>query len=593
MCGIAGCILKDSEAAPVLLNCLKRLEYRGYDSVGMATLNGSKIYIKKDSGKIDEVSKRLNFLELPGKMGIGHVRWATHGPPTQFNAHPHSDCNNEIVVVHNGIIENFNELKKELIKEGHKFRSETDTEVIAHLIEKYLKESKNLEEAARKTAKRLKGSYALLIMSVHEPDKIIGMRNESPLVVGISDHGLFLASDMPAVLEHTNKFIHLDEREMAIITNDDVVIKNFDGEIINKEIKEVDWTPEMAEKSGYDHFTIKEIHEGPNAIRETLRELNEVKKVAKKLKNIKRICFVACGTSYHASLVGKYVFEKLLGIPTDVILASEFKYSVKTLDKNTLVIFITQSGETADTISAIRMAKNKSKTLAIVNVVGSTATREAEYVIYTRAGPEIGVAATKTYLTQLTCIYMLAASLSGKDEIIDSLKKIPEIVKNTIKLENKIKKISEKYKDVHDVFFIGRGFSYPTALEGALKLKEISYIHAEGYAAGELKHGPLALIEENVPVVSIAPPGESYDKTLGNIEEVKARGSKVIALGSKNNKDLKEISDEFIPIDPSVDEFLSPLVYIVPLQLFAYYTSVGRGIDPDKPRNLAKSVTVE
>lgn len=592
MCGIVGCILKNDKAAPVLLECVKKLEYRGYDSVGIAT-SASDIRIKKDQGKIDRFTESLDLAELPGRQGIAHVRWATHGLPTQDNAHPHTDCKNRIAVVHNGIIENFKELRMELQSSGHKFTSETDTEIIPHLIERYMDEGEDLEEAIRSATRKIKGSYAMAVMSIDEPNKIIGVRKESPLIVGKGEDSYFLASDVPAVLNHTNQVIYLDNYEMVILEDEGVTVKNLDGDVISKEVHTIEWTPDMAEKQGYSHFMLKEIHEQSQAVKNTLTEETEIRNIIGEFPKFNRICFVACGTSYHASMVGKYLFETLVGMPTDIILASEFEYSSGALDKDTLTIFITQSGETADTLKALRIAGEKSETLAIVNVLGSTATRDADHVIYTRAGPEIGVAATKTYVSQLTAIYLLAILLSGREELLETLQKVPEYMAEALKSEDQIKEIAKKYKDTTDFFFIGRGYSYPTAMEGALKLKEITYIHAEGYAAGELKHGPLALIDDDVPVVAVTPPGTSHDKTLSNLEEVKARGAKVIALGSRDDEVLKSESEEFIGFSGEIDEMFSPLPYVIPMQLLSYYISIERGIDPDKPKNLAKCVTVE
>lgn len=584
--------MDNKNAAPVLLECVKRLEYRGYDSVGIAT-SGSEIKIKKDKGKIDDVQGDLGLTDLPGGMGIAHVRWATHGLPTKENAHPHTDCKNRIAVVHNGIIENYKELKDQLIKEGHEFKSETDTEVIPHLIERYMDDGNDLEASVRLAIKNLKGSYAIAAISRDEPNRVIGARKESPLIVGKGENEYFIASDAPAILQHTNNIIYLEDHEIVILSEDGVSVKDSNGNLIQKEVFTIDWTPDMAEKSGYDHFMLKEIHEQPEAVKNTLLEASEIEKVVKDFPKFNRICFVACGTSYHASLTGKYLFEKLVGIPTDVTLASEFEYSADTLDENTLVILITQSGETADTLKALRLVNHKAKTLAIVNVLGSTITREAEYVVYTRAGPEIGVAATKTYLAQLTSIYLLAIIMGGRKELLEKLNKIPKYMISAIRKEEHIKEIAQKYKDAQDFFFIGRGFSYPTAMEGALKLKEITYIHAEGYASGELKHGPLALIDDGVPVVAVVPPGKSHDKTLSNVEEVKARGAHVIGLGSSSDDDLKAEAHDLIEFEDEIDEMFSSIPYVIPLQLLSYYISVMKGIDPDKPKNLAKCVTVE
>jgi len=593
MCGIVGCILKDEDVAPILLECVKKLEYRGYDSVGIATTS-NKLSIKKGQGKIDEVNEKLQITDLPGFKGIAHVRWATHGLPTKENAHPHTDCKNRIAVVHNGIIENFKELRSKLEEEGHVFTSDTDTEVIPHLIEKYTDNRLELEEAIRKAVLEIKGSYALAVISTLEPDKVIGVRKESPLIVGLGEEEYFIASDVPAILQHTNQILYLDDKEMVILESTGITIKNLEGQILNKEVHTIDWSPDMAEKQGYEHFMIKEIHEQATAVKNTLMEESEIKELVKKFPKFQRICFVACGTSYHASLVGKYLFETILGTPTDVVLASEFQYSTNTLDKNTLVILITQSGETADTLKALRIANQKSQTLAIVNVLGSTATRDAQHVIYTRAGPEIGVAATKTYISQLTAIYLLVISISGNQELQEKLQRTPDYIQDSLDGEDHIREIARKYKNTPGpFFFIGRGFSYPTALEGALKLKEITYIHGEGYAAGELKHGPLALIDDNVPVVAIAPPGKSHDKTLSNVEEVKARGAQVIGLGSNTDNVLKSEAHDYIEFTDEINEAISPITYVVPLQLLAYYISIERGIDPDKPKNLAKCVTVE
>ena len=593
VCGIVGCILKSNNAAPVLLECVKHLEYRGYDSVGIATYSSSGIKIKKDKGKIDEVSSKLHFDDLQGNIGIGHVRWATHGLPTQENAHPHTDCDGNIAVVHNGIIENYKELKDQLIAEGHNFKSQTDTEVIPHLIEKYYKQGLNLEEAMNAAINKLQGSYAFAVISSLEPGKIMGVRKESPLILGIGKGEFFLASDTPAILQHTRNIIYLEDHETFIIDANGITVKDNNGQVLKKKIETIKWTPEMAQKGGYSHFMLKEIHEQPEAVKNTLFEISEVEKVVSKFPKFKRVTFVACGTSYHASLVGKYLFEGLLGLPTDVMLASEFEFAADALDPESLAIFISQSGETADTLKALRIANKKAETLAIVNVLGSTATREADHVIFTRAGPEIGVAATKTYISQLTCIYLLAACMGNNKELLEQLNQIPDYMNNVMVCEEEIQKMASKYKDAQDFFFIGRGFSYPTAMEGALKLKEITYIHGEGYAAGELKHGPLALIDDDVPVVAVVPPGKSHDRTLSNVEEVKARGARIIGLGSTEDDVLKFEAEDMIEFDPKINEVISPLVYVVPLQMLSYYISVARGIDPDKPKNLAKCVTVE
>ncbi len=593
MCGIVGCILKDNKkVAPILLNCISKLEYRGYDSVGIATID-DKINIKKDKGEINQVNKKLNLADMEGNLGIAHVRWATHGDPNKTNSHPQFDENKTVAVVHNGIIENYLDIKTQLEKEGHKFISQTDTEVIPHLIEKYMDKGLDLEDSLRETINIIEGSYAIAAISVNEPDKIVATRKDSPLIVGIGDNGYYVASDSPAILEYANNIIYPDENELVILNSSEIIIKDKNDNIIDKEIQTLDWTPEMAEKEGYDYFMIKEINEQSKAIQNTLTEKINIKKIIDDIDDINRICFVACGTSYHASLTGKYLIESFAGISTDVILASEFKYFANTLDDKTLVIFISQSGETADTLKALDKANETSKTLGIVNVAGSAVTRKADYVIHTQAGPEIGVAATKTYLSQLTAIYIFAGLLSSNNSLLEKIDRVPEFIDEVLLDVNSIIEMSKKYKFVNDFFFIGRGYSYPIALEGALKLKEITYIHGEGYAAGELKHGPLALIDEGIPVVVINPPGDDHKKTMNNLKEVKARGADVLAVGSSSDKMLIEEADDVFTINPEVDQVIAPLVYIIPLQILAYYVAIERGLNPDKPKNLAKCVTVE
>lgn len=593
MCGIVGCILKNNEnAAPVLLDCISKLEYRGYDSVGIATID-DKINIKKDKGQIKEVDKKLDLGDMPGHFGIAHVRWATHGDPNKVNSHPQFDENKTVAVVHNGIIENYLEIKIQLEKEGHVFVSDTDTEIIAHLIEKYIDKGLDLEDSVRETIKIIDGAYALAAISMNEPDKIVATRKDSPLIVGLGDNEYFVASDSPAILSYAKDIIYPEEGELVILQPSGVTIKDKNDNLVEKEIETINWTPEMAEKEGYDYFMIKEINEQSIAIKNTLTEKVNIEKIIEEMGDVNRICFVACGTSYHASLTGKYLIESLAGIPTDVILASEFKYSANTLDDKTLVIFISQSGETADTLKALDKANETSKTLGIVNVAGSAITRKADYVIHTQAGPEIGVAATKTYLSQLTAIYIFAGLLAANNDLIEKIDRVPEFIEEILLDANSIIEMSKKYKFVDDFFFIGRGYSYPIALEGALKLKEITYIHGEGYAAGELKHGPLALIDEGIPVVVIIPPGQDHKKTMSNLEEVKARGADVLAVGSSDDEMLIEKADDVVGINPAVDEIIAPLVYIVPLQMLAYYVAIERGLDPDKPKNLAKCVTVE
>lgn len=592
MCGIVGCILKNNEnVAPILFKCISNLEYRGYDSIGLATYD-NKINVKKAKGKIKEVNDKLNFEDMPGKYGIAHTRWASAGRPTDENAHPHLDDTGRIAVVHNGTLENYTKLKNKLIKEGHSFESTTDTEVIPHLIRKYMDEGLDLEHALRKTIEDLEGSYAIVAISQDEMGKIVATRKDSPLSLGFGKNGYYVASDTPAILEYARDVIRPKEGEIAILTEEGIVIHDENDNVVKRKPTKITWTADMARKEGYEYFMLKEINEQPLAVKNTLSQKNKVKKIIEEIGEVKRICFVACGTSYHASITGKYLIETLAGVPCNVVIASEFKYTAKTWDKETLVVFISQSGETADSLTALRYAKETSHTLAIVNVAGSAMWEEAEYVIQTQAGPEIGVAATKTYLAQLTAIYLLAGTISKNDKIINQLNEVPKYIKEAVAKSDEIKVLSKRYNFAHNAFYLGRGFSYPIALEGALKLKEITYVHAEGYAAGELKHGPLALINEDMPVIVVIPPGEDYNKTLVNLEEVKARGASVLAVGSEGNEDLKSKSKEMISINPKVPDILAPLVYTVPLQLLAYYVTVDKGFNPDQPKNLAKVITV-
>ena len=594
MCGIVGCILKnDDDVAPILFDCISKLEYRGYDSIGLATYDENKIHIKKDKGKIEEVDNKLNLSDMPGSFGIAHVRWATHGDPSKLNSHPHIDEALDVAIVHNGIIENYLEIKEQLISEGHVFKSDTDTEVVPHLIEKYMKEGFDLEHAVRKTIGVIHGAYAIAAISTNEPDKIVATRKDSPLIVGIGEDGYYLASDSPAILKYARDIIYPEMGEIVVLDRTGVVVHDEFDNVVNKEVETINWTPEMAEKEGYDHFMIKEINEQATAVKNTLTQKEHIQEIIDDIDDIQRICFVACGTSYHASLTGKYLIESLAGIPTDVILASEFKYSANTLNDKTLVVFISQSGETAVSLKALDVANETSKTLGIVNVAGSSITRRAKYVIQTQAGPEIGVAATKTYVAQLTSIYLFAALLAKDEELLKELEKVPDYIDEVLEDVDFIKDISKRYNYAPDFFYLGRGYTYPTALEGALKLKEITYIHGEGYAAGELKHGPLALIDNEIPVVVIVPPGDSYRKTMSNLEEVKSRGANVLAIGASDDEALKSKASNVIAINPEVSEIIAPLVYVVPLQLIAYYITLEKGHDPDKPKNLAKCVTVE
>ena len=550
---------------------------------------------KSTSKKTKEKLKKwiINLSDMPGSLGIAHVRWATHGDPSKLNSHPHIDEALDVAIVHNGIIENYLEIKEQLISEGHVFKSDTDTEVVPHLIEKYMKEGFDLEHAVRKTIGVIHGAYAIAAISTNEPDKIVATRKDSPLIVGIGEDGYYLASDSPAILKYARDIIYPEMGEIVVLDRNGVVVHDEFDNVVNKEVETINWTPEMAEKEGYDHFMIKEINEQATAVKNTLTQKEHIQEIIDDIDDVQRICFVACGTSYHASLTGKYLIESLAGIPTDVILASEFKYSANTLNDKTLVVFISQSGETADSLKALDVANETSKTLGIVNVAGSSITRRAKYVIQTQAGPEIGVAATKTYVAQLTSIYLFAALLAKDEELLKELEKVPDYIDEVLEDVDFIKDISKRYNYAPDFFYLGRGYTYPTALEGALKLKEITYIHGEGYAAGELKHGPLALIDNEIPVVVIVPPGDSYRKTMSNLEEVKSRGANVLAIGASDDEALKSKASNVIAINPEVSEIIAPLVYVVPLQLIAYYITLEKGHDPDKPKNLAKCVTVE
>jgi glucosamine--fructose-6-phosphate aminotransferase (isomerizing) len=497
-----------------------------------------------------------------------------------------------VAVVHNGTLENYSEIRANLAEEGHEFLSTTDTEVIPHLIKRFMDEGLSLEDAVRKCTKRLEGSYAIVAMSKDEPGKLVATRKDSPLIVAFGKEGYFVASDTPAVLDYARDVIRPKEGEIAILTKEGIEIHDENGKEVEKTPQHIDWSPEMAKKEGFDHFMIKEITEQSMAVKHTLGQKANIERIIKEIGEVKRICLVACGTSYHASITGKYLIESLAGIACDVVIASEFKYTAKTWDEDTLVIFISQSGETFDSRMALKEARKTSKTLAIVNVAGSAMTEEAEYFIQTQAGPEIGVAATKTYLAQLTAIYLFAGLMAGDDELIKELYRVPEYIDEVVKDREKIREISKRYDFAEDAFYLGRGFSYPIALEGALKLKEITYIHAEGYAAGELKHGPLALIDEKVPVIVVIPPGDDYKKTMVNLEEVKARGAIILSVCAKGDEKTADNSKEVIEINPEITDIIAPLVYAVPLQLISYYVTCDKGYDPDKPRNLAKVITV-
>jgi glucosamine--fructose-6-phosphate aminotransferase (isomerizing) len=604
MCGIVGYV-GYRKTVPVLLHGLQRLEYRGYDSAGIAILDEKerKIVIEKKVGKIKDLQEYLWGKNINGNIGIAHTRWATHGPPSIENAHPHISQNGEFALVHNGIIENYVQLKEMLIKKGYQFKSQTDTEVIAHLLEEYYEG--NLFDTVLKIAKMLEGAYAIGIISTLEPDKIVALRKGSPLIVGIGENENFIASDIPAVLEYTKKFITLDDEEIAIITKDKVEIYNINGEKVEKKPFTVNWDIAAAEKGGYKHFMLKEIYEQPKTITDTISgffsDLDN--SVYKEIKNIQNIVIIACGTSYHAGLTGKFWIEKFAKIPVIVDYASEFRYRDFPVDEKTLIIAISQSGETADTrFSAIDAKKKGAKVLSIVNVVGSSLSRESDFVMYTYCGPEIGVAATKTFTAQLITLLLFAVK-SGlekgnitKEEfekIHKDIYHLPVLVNNLLKEDKKIEEISYKYHNVKDFLFLGRGLNYPIAFEGALKLKEISYIHAEGYPAGEMKHGPIALIDENLPVVCIVPKDSLYEKMISNVQEVKARKGIVITLTDSEDKELLSLSDDIIKIPSVENENLYPVLSVIPLQLLAYHIATILGKDVDQPRNLAKTVTVE
>jgi glucosamine--fructose-6-phosphate aminotransferase (isomerizing) len=609
MCGIVGYI-GEKNATSILLDGLKKLEYRGYDSSGIAILQNDGLKVRKSKGRLRDLEEKIAGEKLDGTIGIGHTRWATHGEPSYENSHPHTGMSGNIAVVHNGIIENYMLLKDWLIEKGYYFRSETDTEVIAHLISYYYEG--DLLKAVLKALKKLEGSYALGIICSRNPGEIVAARKDSPLVIGIGEGENYIASDIPAILDYTRDVFLLDDQEVALIKKDSVDIFNINGEKVQKEVFHVTWGVSAAEKGGYDHFMLKEIFEEPQSLKDTLYprltsdhqsiELEDTYLTADYLNSVDKIYIVACGSAYHAGLVGKQVIEKLTRIPVEVDIASEFRYRNPILSSNQMVIVISQSGETADTIAALRLAKEKgAHVTAIVNVVGSTISREADDVFYTWAGPEIAVATTKGYTTQLMALYILALEFANKlgrikdqeyAEIIEALKKVPGQVASLLKNDELFKQYAEKHCNEKDVFFIGRGLDYAVSMEGSLKLKEISYVHSEAYAAGELKHGTIALVEEGTLVVAVATQEHLFDKMLSNIKEVKARGACILALAMEGQTKIEEVADEVIYI-PRTLSFVAPILAIVPLQLFAYHIAVYKGCDVDKPRNLAKSVTVE
>lgn len=608
MCGIVGYMGKE-EVLPILINGLKALEYRGYDSAGVAILSEGGIIEKKSVGQVEVLEKALsNEADFKGNLGIAHTRWATHGAPSEANAHPHNDCSRRVFLVHNGIIENYKELKNYLENRGHIFKSETDTESVAHLIEDFLKGGKDFKMALFDTLKMVKGAYALAIIDANNPETLYAAKLSSPLIIGVGENENFLASDPSAIIGKTRDFIYLKEGELAEITRDKISITNLENRPTPLEIVRLEWDLEQAQKGDFPHFMLKEIFEGPEVVRSAFRgrikpEENSVKlggleQVSDKLKKIKRLIILACGTSYYAGLVGEYLFEEIAKLPTEVHFASEFRYRDEPFEEGTAVLAISQSGETADTLAALRKAKEKSLlTLGIVNTVGSTIARETDAGVYNHAGPEIGVASTKAFLSQITVLVLMAIyfsknndSLSGN--LLKELEKIPEKIQKILLQSSVIEKLTQKYKNCPNFLFIGRRYNYPTALEGALKLKEVSYIHAEGYGAGEMKHGPLAMISPDFPTMAIVPENSVSEKIYSNLEEIKARSGPILAIATEGDKQIASLADDVIYI-PKTIEPLEPLLTVVPLQLFAYYTGISRGLNVDKPRNLAKSVTVE
>ncbi|MDE2217446.1 MAG: glutamine--fructose-6-phosphate transaminase (isomerizing) [Planctomycetota bacterium] len=608
MCGIVGYI-GHKKAIKVLLDGIKRLEYRGYDSSGIAFIENGTLRCEKAVGKIAELEKKLNGNNFSTHLGIVHTRWATHGAPTMENAHPHVDCYNEIAVVHNGIIENYDYLKSRLEQEGHIFKSETDTEILAHLIEKYFQD--NLEMAVMEALKEVEGTYGIAAISTKDPQKIVAARKGSPLVIGVGDQEYFITSDVSASLEHTRDVVYLDDNEVAILTLNHYETKTMQNILTHKKVEEVLWNIDMIEKGGYEHFMLKEIHEQPHALRNAMRgriddisgsvKLGGLISCEKELREAKRIVIVACGTSWHAGLVGEYILEDLARIPVEVEYASEFRYRNPIIEKDTVVIAISQSGETADTLAAMREAKHKgAKLLSICNVVGSTIAREADCGVYLHIGPEIGVASTKAFTAQVAVLYLFTLymmTLKGRpnlkySDMVKVIQSIPDKIQTILNKDDEILKIARLYKDSEHALYLGRGYNYPVALEGALKLKEISYIHAEGYPAAEMKHGPIALINKDMPVVFIALKDSVYGKILSNIEEVKSRGGRVIAIATEGDEQIVEKVDHVFYI-PKTSDTLTPILSVIPLQLLAYHMAVMRGCDVDKPRNLAKSVTVE
>ncbi len=599
MCGIIGYI-GNKKTVPILIDGLKRLEYRGYDSAGLCIIDQQKIATIKKKGKVALLACDPTINDLTGSIGIAHTRWATHGEPNEINAHPHLDCKKEIAIVHNGIIENYRALKKLLKKEGHKIVSETDSEIIAHLVEKFY--AGNLLAAVNKALKLVKGAYGIAVIHKNE-NKIVAAKLGSPLIIGVGKKEMFISSDVSAILKYTKKVIYLNDKEIAEITPKGYLIKNLDGKKIDKKVHKITWTIDQIEKGGFKHFMLKEIFEQPEAIANTLRgriKNNKIKLTVHLNTNlIKRIVLIGCGTSWHSALIGKYLWEKILNLPVEVDYASEFRYRNPLISGTDLVVAISQSGETADTLAALYEAKTKgAKTIGIVNTVGSTIAREVDSGIYLHAGPEIGVASTKAFTCQIIALLLLALYIKQKRDkpinkkLLAELNNLPLKIKRVLNQAMAIKNIARKYKNSKNFLYLGRGINFPVALEGALKLKEISYIHAEGYPAAEIKHGPIALIDENMPVVFISPKDQAYEKILSNMEEIKARKGKILAIVTEADTKIKKLTDTIIKVPKTYDD-LSPILNVIPLQLLAYYIADLKGLDVDKPRNLAKSVTVE
>ncbi len=607
MCGIFGGILKTGNVAPLIHAGLKRLEYRGYDSVGEATVYDGELYVKKDAGKIDDVHALLDLDAMLGRLGIGHTRWATHGAPYMVNAHPHTDCNEEIAVVHNGIIENFAELRSELEISGHVFKSKTDTEVIAHLIEEEMRAGKSLTDAVKEAASNLDGSYSIAVISVKEPDKIVCTRMESPLVVGVNNNGIYCASDIPAFLPLTNKAVIIENGELVVLSDEGYEIRRLaDWAVVSRQPETIDWNPEMAEKQGYPHFMLKEIYEQPATLRNTLRLQDQyLELMTEFLDRAGEVFLVAAGTSYHACLAASYMFSKLAFLATHPIISSEFvEQHGKSVNIDSTILFVSQSGETADTLSAVDHARLRAATiLGLTNIIGSTLTRVSRVYVCQQSGPEIGVAATKTFTSQLSVLAQLALRLAKKRgkvshvdiEFLESkLKQIPEIAECILKTQSeKIKQLAKKYYQKQCFFFLGRGISSATASEGRLKLMEIAYIPSIAFPAGESKHGPISLIETGFPVVFVCPKDDTHKTVVNNIMEMKARGASILVLCEEGDEEIKGLADDFIEIPKDVPEILSPILYVIPLQALAYHITLEKGHDPDMPRNLAKSVTVK